>query len=160
MEIFQRARDLAQAFREADQPVVWVNVTPKEGYTVPRREFKPEIRRTPNYANLVPELDVQPGDVRITKHGPNAFYDTPLDETLRALGVTQIVVVGIATSAGVETTARAGFERGYNVALAIDVMSDRDAGTHEYSVTKVFPRIGEVGTAADIVAMLARPSGS
>ncbi len=53
-----------------------------------------------------------------------AFYGTSLDLELRRRGITQIVLCGVATSIGVETTARNAYERGYNVSLAIDAMTD------------------------------------
>jgi nicotinamidase-related amidase len=75
---------------------------------------------------------------------------------LRRRGITQIVLTGIATSAGVESTARAAHEHGYHVTLAVDAMSDRDAETHGHSVERIFPRLGEVGTTAEIVDMVAK----
>ncbi|MCW2618683.1 MAG: putative hydrolase, partial [Modestobacter sp.] len=84
-----------------------------------------------------------------------AFHATDLDLQLRRRGITQIVLAGIATSAGVESTARAAHEHGYNVALAVDAMTDLDAEMHRHSVAKVFPRLGETGTTADVLALLA-----
>jgi nicotinamidase-related amidase len=60
----------------------------------------------------------------------------------------------VATSIGVESTARQAHELGYNVTLAIDAMTDRSREAQENSVTRIFPRLGETGTTAEIVALL------
>ena len=83
-----------------------------------------------------------------------AFTGTDLDQRLKSLGVTQVVVTGIATSAGVESTARHARENGYHVTLATDAMTDRKAETHHNSLTRIFPRIGETGTTAEIISLL------
>jgi nicotinamidase-related amidase len=55
---------------------------------------------------------------------------------------------------GVESTARAAYERGYHVTLAIDAMTDSVAENHEHSVARIFPRLGETGSTADLLARL------
>ncbi|HEX9353187.1 MAG TPA: isochorismatase family protein [Streptosporangiaceae bacterium] len=72
----------------------------------------------------------------------------------RGRGVTQIVLTGVSTSGGVESTARAAHEHGYHVVLATDAMTDRDASAHDNSVQRIFPRLGETATTDDILAML------
>ena len=69
--------------------------------------------------------------------------------------MTQVVVVGIATTMGVESTARAAHEHGYDVVLAIDAMTDFTAEAHDNSVQRIFPALGETGTTDDILALLA-----
>ncbi|MCX4635198.1 isochorismatase family protein [Streptomyces platensis] len=81
-------------------------------------------------------------------------HGTDLDRELRERGVTQIVLGGIATSIGVESTARAAYEHGYHVTLATDAMTDLDADAHRNSVQRVFPRLGETGTADAIRTLL------
>jgi nicotinamidase-related amidase len=83
-----------------------------------------------------------------------AFYGTPLDLHLRRRRVTQIVLCGIATSIGVESTARAAHEHGYNLTLVIDAMTDRSAEAHQNSVERIFPRLGEIGATADVLSRL------
>ena len=73
---------------------------------------------------------------------------------LRTLGVTQLVLAGVATSVGVESTARHAFELGFNVTLAIDAMTDLDADAHANSVTRIFPKLGETGTTQAIIDLL------
>src|SRR5208283_597407 len=113
-----------------------------------RREYPP------GWSDLAPELNRQSQDHVVTKHTPGAFTNTDLEDHLRSLGITQVVVVGVATSNGVEVTARQAYELGFNVTLATDAMTDMRADAHAYSVTRVFPRIGETGTTQAIIGLL------
>ena len=79
-----------------------------------------------------------------------------VDQRLRDAGVTQALVTGVATSAGVESTARAAHEHGYDVVLVTDAMTDMDADNHTHSVEKIFPRIGETTTTAEAAALRSR----
>ena len=65
-----------------------------------------------------------------------------------------MVLAGIATSAGVESTARSAHDLGYHVALVVDAMTDRDTETHRYTMEKIFPRLGETGTTGDVLKLL------
>jgi nicotinamidase-related amidase len=157
--IVANARRLADGFRRAQLPVVLVNVafSADAGDRLrPRTEVASRLPATPDFSELVPELDAQPGDLRITKRQPSAFYGTELDLQLRRRQVTGIVLAGVSTSSGVDTTARAAFERAYNVTFATDAMSDIDAATHELVTKKIFPRLGELDTTDAILALLAR----
>lgn len=102
-------------------------------------------------ADLIDELDVRPTDHLITKRRRSAFHDTGLDTLLRDLGVTQTVLIGISTSAGVESTARSASDYGYHVVLATDAMTDPDADAHRHSIERVFPKLGETATTAEVV---------
>ncbi len=153
-EVVSNARALADAFRGHGLPVVLVNVAG----VAPGRTEQP--RRTlsfsPGWTDLVPELNQQPTDHTITKHTPGAFPKTGLEEHLRNLGVTQVVLAGISTSGGVESTARQAYENGFNVTLAIDAMTDANMDSHNYSLGKIFPRLGETGTTQDVLTLLNR----
>ncbi|KUL36974.1 hydrolase [Streptomyces sp. NRRL F-4489] len=152
-EIVARAARLAAAFRERGLPVVLVNVT---GGAPGRTEAARAGGGTPpaDWAELVPELDRQPGDLLVTKERWGAFHGTALDAGLRRRGVTQTVFAGIATSIGVESSARAAHEHGYHVAVATDAVTDLDPDAHENSVRRIFPRLGETGTTEEILALL------
>jgi nicotinamidase-related amidase len=102
----------------------------------------------------VDQLSGHPEDIVVTKRNWGAFHGTDLDVHLRRRGITQIVLTGIATSIGVESTARAAYEHGYNVTLATDAMTDLSADSHEHALTRIFPRLGETGTTAEIIALL------
>ena len=105
---------------------------------------------------LVPELKAHPDDILVTKRTWGAFTNTDLEAQLRARGVTQVVVTGVATSAGVESTARFAHELGFNVTLGVDAMTDLSLEAHENSVARIFPRMGETGTTQDILDLLAK----
>ena len=151
-EIISRTAQLAAAFRQRGLPVVLVHVTG----TVPRRADagSPKMSPPPDWAEFVPELGQQPGDHVIAKQTWGAFIGTSLDEILRQRNVTQIFLTGIATSIGVESTARSAFDHRYNIAFVVDAMTDRDADSHRHSVEKIFPRMGETTTAADVLKLL------
>jgi nicotinamidase-related amidase len=150
-EIAGRISLLARAFRQRRLPVVLVNVAGRApGRTDAQLNFKPPA----DWAELVPELEQQPSDHLVTKLQWGAFQGTSLDHFLRRSGATQIVLTGIATSIGVESTARAAYDYGYNVLLVSDAMTDRDADAHLHSVEKIFPRLGQVATAEEVAALL------
>lgn len=77
-----------------------------------------------------------------------------LESWLKSEGVTQVVLAGVATSIGVESTAREAYALGFNVTLAIDAMTDMSADAHANSVSRIFPRLGETGTTQEIIALL------
>jgi len=152
-EVVSRAARLARAFREKKLPVVLVHV----GGAAPGRTDAPRPNYAsfpPDFAELVAELDRQPGDHIVMKHCFGAFLQTDLDDYLRERGTTQIVLGGISTSIGVESTARSAYDLGYNVAFAVDAMADRVEENHRHSVEKVFPRLGESGSTEDILKLL------
>ena len=77
---------------------------------------------------------------------------------MRARGVTQVVIAGVATGTGVEATARQAYEQGFNVTLAVDALTDRRSEAHDYSLRHVFPRLGETGMSQEIIDLLAKRS--
>jgi len=155
--VIARTRALADAFRAHGLPVVLVNVTGgAPGRTEqPRRDMS---ALPDDFAELVTELGQQPDDILVTKRSWGAFANTDLEARLEVLGVTQVVITGVATGTGVEATARQAYEQGFNVTLAIDAMTDMRAEAHDYSVRNVFLRLGETGTADDIIALLEKRS--
>jgi nicotinamidase-related amidase len=151
-EIVEKSNLLAKAFRARGLPVVLVNVT---GGAPGRTEQQRHSGAYPDeWAELVPELGAQPDDIRVSKRTWGAFPNTDLESKLRSAGVTQIVLTGVATSIGVESTAREAYALGFNVTLATDAMTDVDEGAHENSIRKIFPRLGETGTVAGVLAVL------
>jgi nicotinamidase-related amidase len=150
--VVRAAAVLCDAFRRHKLPVVLVNVTGgAPGRTEqPRRTGNP----APDWAELLPELKQQTDDITVTKKTWGAFASTDIGGELKKRGVTQIVLCGIATSIGVESTARQAYEAGLNVTLAVDAMTDMNPDAHENSIRRIFPRLGETGTTAEIVAAL------
>lgn len=151
-DVLSHAAALADAFRGKSLPVVLVNV---DGGAPGRTENQRNPGDRPDdWAELVPELNRQPIDHSVTKHTWGAFTGTDLEAHLKNFGVTQIVLAGVATSAGVESTARVAHELGFNVTLAIDAMTDTSAEAHANSVTRIFPRLGETATTDEIIRLL------
>jgi nicotinamidase-related amidase len=151
-DVIAHTAHLARAFRAHKLPVVLVNVT---GAAPGRTNAGPsKLAFPPGWAELAPELDHQPTDITVTKQRWGAFTGTSLDAELRARRVTQIVLTGVSTSIGVESTARSAHELGYNVALVTDAMTDRDPDSHRHSVEKIFPRLGETTTTDELLRVL------
>ena len=167
-QIVANAARLAGAFRAQELPVALVNVA---GGAPGRTDFdygdddeedaendendEDEVDAGPAvWTEPVPELGAQPSDLRVTKLCWGAFTGSSLHATLQGLGVTQIVLAGINTQIGVETTARSAYELGYHVVLATDAMTSGDAEAHENTVHRIFPRLGEVGTTNDVLNLL------
>lgn len=153
-DVIQRAGALADAFRGRGLPVVLVNVA---GAPSGRTEQAPRAREFPaGWTDLVPELKRQREDHIVTKRTVGAFVNTDLEAWLKGEGVTQVVIVGVATSMGVEATARHARDLGFNVTLALDAMTDTNLEAHASSIAHVFPRLAETGTTRDILDHLAR----
>jgi nicotinamidase-related amidase len=160
-EVVQNAARLAARFRALGSTVVLVNVSFHPDFrdvlNLPvdsPQQFNPAAL-PPNWAELVPEIGPQPGDLLITKHQWGAFYGTQLDLQLRRRDVQTIVLGGIATNIGVESTARDAYERGYHQIFAEDAMAGISAEAHEFAIKNIFPRIGKVRATDDVLSALA-----
>jgi nicotinamidase-related amidase len=151
--VVHNSAELARAFRKRGLPVVLVNVDkPASGRTDSPRRSLANLR--PDWTEIVPDLEPHATDHRVTKHAPGAFLGTDLDQYLRQRNATQIVLVGISTTAGVESTARSAFDLGFNVVFASDAMTDLSAENHAHALEKIFPRFGEIDTTSAILAKL------
>lgn len=149
--VLERSARLAAAFRSIELPVVLVNVSGRApGRTSNPRVFSPQ----PGWDDLATELGAAPSDIRITKFNIGAFHGTGLDMHLRRRGVTQIFICGIATSSGVEATARAGYDHGYNIVSVINAMADGDPVAHAHAIEVQLRKIGETGTTDEVLALL------
>lgn len=151
-QVVSRAGDLLSAFRQRDLLVVLAAV---DGTPPGRTHYGEGARRfPPEWCGLLPELDRQPQDVVILRRTWSAFAGTNLSSLLTERGVTQIVLAGMATSFGVESTARDAYDLGYTVTLALDAMTDPNLDAHLHSVSRVFPALGQTGSASEIIALL------
>jgi nicotinamidase-related amidase len=157
-DVIGRAARLAAAFRAAGAPVVLVRVafSADGGDRLQAPIDEPQaVRRPPaGFSEIVTDLGPEEGDIVVTKRQWGAFYGTDLDLQLRRRGVTTMVLGGISTNFGVESTARDARERGYELLLVEDAMSARSAGDHAFALTRIFPRLGRVCSADDILAAL------
>lgn len=154
-DVVAQATALIREFRARALPVVLINVAgTAPGRTEQPRRLSGEL--PPGFTDFIPALDRQPSDIVVTKRSWGAFAGTDLETRLRQIGVTQVVVIGVATGTGVESTARQAYEAGFNVTLAIDAMTDMRREAHTYSIEHVFPRLGETGTVREIIGLLAQ----
>ncbi len=108
----------------------------------------------PDWSELIPELERSPGDLVILKRQWGAFYGTDLELQLRRRGLTTLVLCGIATEYGVESTARDAFERGFEQIFVSDAMGALSASAHEHCLTRIFPRMGRVRDTQAVVSAL------
>ncbi len=154
--VIQNASTLAAAFRRHRLPVVLVNVI---GAAPGRTEQASRFTQRPaGWSDLLPELNQQPEDHTVTKRTWGAFRNTGLEDHLKSLGVTQVVVAGVSTSAGVESTARQAQDCGFHVVLAVDAITDLNPDAHSNSISRIFPRLGETGTTREIIDLLEQRS--
>jgi nicotinamidase-related amidase len=153
--VLAKGKEMARRFRAAKAPVVLVNVAfspdfgdaPKAPVDRPRQP--PTGGFPEGWAELADGL-TEPSDLRITKRQWGAFYGTELDLQLRRRGVTTVVIGGIATNMGVESTARAAHEHGYAVVLAEDATSGLSAEMHAFAFEQIFPLLGRVAKIGEI----------
>ncbi|MER5945680.1 hydrolase [Streptomyces sp. NPDC001904] len=157
-DVLKNAVRLADAFRAKELPVVRVRVGwSQDGGDLPvSRAVTPGPAQAPPaaFSEFPDELGPLGDDIVITKRHWGAFTGTELDLQLRRRGVTQIVLCGISTSIGVESTARSAFELSYHLVVVDDATTDTDAASHAHSFGKIFPRIAELGSTDDVLALL------
>lgn len=144
-EVLSRCLTLAAATRAAGGLVVFVRVE------------RPNVDTQPPGSELAPECAPRPGDVLIVKRTWGAFQGTGLDEELRSREVRTVVLGGLVTNFGVESTGRVADEHGYEVVFVSDAMAGLHAHAHDFAVDYIFPKIGTVRTTADVVTALETP---
>ncbi len=114
----------------------------------------PTASLPPDWSELVPEIVALHADFVIVKRQWGAFHGTELDLQLRRRGVDTIVLTGVATNFGVESTAREAWQHGYSVVVAEDAVSSLGEASHKFSIETILPRIARVRSSAEILAVL------
>ncbi len=146
--VIENSVKIIETARQKQMSVFLVHVTPSadgEDALHPVVENVPNFGpRSADWAEYIPELNIQPTDFLITKHQWGAFYGTELDLQLRRRGIDTIILCGISTNMGVESTARFAFEYGFNQIFAEDAMAAHSQEQHEHPVKYTFPRFGLV----------------
>jgi nicotinamidase-related amidase len=157
-KIVVRGAQLADAFRAHNKLVVATRLafSPDGGDAIKARTAATGVDPTParDYGEFHTELNLGDDDISITKRGWNAFYGTELDLQLRRRKITGIVLAGISTSIGVESAARAANERGYELTIVTDAVTDTAQGAHINSLEVIFPQIAELATTEEVLAAL------
>jgi nicotinamidase-related amidase len=160
-EVLERAVRLADALRARGGFIVLVRVAFSPDFRDALRPVSDEpgwargVVPPADFADLAPELGPRPQDHVVTKRQWGAFHGTDLDLQLRRRGIATIVLCGISTCFGVESTARGAYERGYQQVFAEDAMSALGAADHQHTVTRIFPRLGRVRSTAEILTAFA-----
>ncbi|HEX5284669.1 MAG TPA: isochorismatase family protein [Bryocella sp.] len=155
-DVITRAAKLADAVRTAGGLVVYVHVLIGEvAHRITDEQRAPmPAQLPPGATEIVPEAGRQPGDILIAKRQWGAFEGTSLDQHLRRKGIDTLIMGGIATNMGVESTARAAQDIGYQLVFAEDAMTSMTAEMHEFSVKNIFPRMGRVRSTEQIITAL------
>jgi nicotinamidase-related amidase len=151
--VYERSMQLAQRFRTAGSPVVMVRVAFSKDFA---DALHPQVDQPTNLGALPADWDqfpesLSPSDIVIVKRQWGAFYGTDLDLQLRRRGVRRIVLGGIATNMGVESTARAAFEHGYDLIIVEDLCSSTSAEMNAFSISHIMTRIARVTDSKTIV---------
>lgn len=154
-DVLARSVRLADRFRSAGGLVVLVRVSfsPDGGdrLTPPTDDPPPPAATQPGWDEISPALGRDPKDIVITKRQWGAFYGTQLDLQLRRRGIFTIVIGGIATNFGVESTARDAFERGYALVFVEDAMAGLSSEAHSFAIKMIFPRLGRVRSTEEVL---------
>ncbi|MER1934321.1 MAG: isochorismatase family protein [Priestia megaterium] len=149
-EIVEKSVQLVSRFREQNGFISFVRVDFQDGKDAltPETDQKPSApqERPADWAEFDPRLNVQETDYIVTKRQWGAFFGTDLDLQLRRRGIDTIVLCGIATNIGVESTAREAFQYGYNQIFITDAMATFTKEEHEATLSYIFPKIGKLRT--------------
>jgi nicotinamidase-related amidase len=157
-DVLENTAELLDVFRKNNMPVFLVHVTPSPDLKDALRPVSETSFQMhsfdPTFSEFMPELNIQPNDFIITKHQWGAFYGTELDLQLRRRRIDTIILCGISTNVGVESTARFAYELGYNQILVEDAMSAMVKEGHEASVKYVFPRLGLIRSTEEVLSAI------
>lgn len=158
-DVVARTKSIADAVRTRGGTVIFVRVTnsPDGGDALaPQTDAAtpPSAARPSNWAQLVPELDQQDGDIVVTKRQWGAFYGTDLELHLRRRGIRTLILTGIATHIGVESTARDAYERGFNQIFVEDAIASPSEEAHKASFKFIFPRMGKIRSTEQVLGDL------
>jgi nicotinamidase-related amidase len=157
-EILQRSSRLARAVREKGGTVVYVRVDFTDFLRLPVDQPPAAIPEGPLPAELseiLPEAGMLSGDTLVTKRHHGAFARTDLESLLQTHGVETVVICGVSTSIGVESTVRQGTGLGFAFVVAEDACGAMTIEEHQYAVKTVFPRLAKVRSTEEVIAALA-----
>ncbi|WP_296952054.1 isochorismatase family protein [uncultured Massilia sp.] len=153
---------LADEMRNRGGMVVFVRVLLDELLPLPADNpmKKPGTPAPPPEAlHFSPDAQVQAQDIVVTKRQWGAFYGTDLEQLLRRRHIKTIVLGGIATNFGVESTARAAFDQGFELVFAEDAMSSMEADAHNFACGNVFKVMGKVRSTRALIDALQAGTG-
>jgi nicotinamidase-related amidase len=156
-QVVQRSSQLAQAFRAKEGTVVYVRVDMGNVLQLPvdKPSRDPNAPPLPASASeLAPDAGFETGDLLITKRHWGAFAGTELEQALKQRGIETVVLTGVSTNFGVESTARQGTGLGFAFVIVEDACTSRDAEDHRFAFEKIFPRLARVRKTDEVIASL------
>src|ERR1700677_1769280 len=156
-QVVENSRKLAEAFRVHGAPVVYVRVDLNDFMKHPvDQPHNLGDKPLPAAASeIAPSAGFQPGDILLTKRHWGAFAGTDLEHQLKTRGVDTVVLTGISTNAGVESTARQGTGLGFGFVVVEDACSGQDDEQHRFAFEKILPRLCRVRSTNEVLAALA-----
>ena len=156
-DVVENSKKLAEAFRVHGAPVVYVRVDLNDFMRIPVDQ-PPNLGDKPLPAaasEIAASAGFQPGDILLTKRHWGAFAGTDLEQQLKSRGIDTVVLTGISTNAGVESTARQGTGLGFAFVLVEDACSSQNAEHHRFAFEEIFPRLTRVRTTDEVLAAYA-----
>ncbi len=155
-QVIANVSKLVAKFRDSGIPVFLVHVTSVDGRDMLHPVTDQQVQwgsgpRPADWSEFVEEIKPTGKDIVIAKRQWGAFYGTELDLQLRRRKIENIVLCGVSTNIGVETTAREAYQRGYNQVFATDAMAANSKDEHEATLKYIFPRIGLLRTTDEIL---------
>jgi nicotinamidase-related amidase len=156
-QVVENSKKLAEAFRVHGAPVVYVRVDMNDFTKLPVDEpYNLGDKPLPAAASEIAlAAGFQPGDILITKRHWGAFAGIGLEQQLKSRGIDTVVLTGISTNAGVESTARQVTGLGFAFVLVEDACSSQNAEHHRFAFENIFPRLARVRTTDEVLASLA-----
>jgi nicotinamidase-related amidase len=164
--IIAKTTALGQAFATAGAVIATVRVSfAPDGADLPPQAIDQPMKLPPGglppgWSDLVPEIAALPAAVSVTKRHWSAFHGTELDLQLRRRRIETVVIGGIATNFGVESTARDAWQHGYSVVVAEDASTSVGADLHAFAIASTLPRVSRVRTVSQIASALAQPGSA
>jgi nicotinamidase-related amidase len=155
-QVVENSKRLAAAFRAHCAPVAYVRIDLNDFLKLPvDQPHNMGDKPIPAVAwEIAPSAGFHPGDILVTKRHWGAFAGTDLEQQLKTRGVDTVVLTGISTNAGVESTARQGTGLGFAFVLVEDACAGQDAEQHRFAFEKTFPRLARVRTTDEVIAAL------
>ncbi len=152
--VLENGKRLAASFRSKHAKVVYVRVDLSEMQTIMAdvSHGDPSAPPPPPEASEISaEAGYEQGDLLVTKHHWSAFGQTDLEQKLRQDGIKTIVLGGLVTNFGVESTARQAVAQGFDVVFVEDACSAIDPNAQQFAFTNIFPLLGRVRTTKEVV---------
>ena len=153
-DVVRSANVVAAAVRRSGGLVAHTHVVLADVLDLPADEPLPSPPVAVDGAEFATNAGPAPGDVVITKRQWGAFYATDLDQQLRRRKVDTLLIGGVATEFGVESTIRAAYDQGYALVFVEDAISGAAKESSDFFMNGLFRHIGRVRSSAQVVSAL------